>query len=89
MLCLEAGVSVTVLTRFQEFMEYEDVLFHLLRALKTILKTEEKVDEKFLKNLVHLLEHITLHKTALKTDEKPKNFCCGMRESCIIHYHEL
>ena len=78
MLCLEAVASITVLTRFQEFMEYEDVLFHLLRVLKTILKTEDKVDEKFLKNLIHLLEHITLHKASTKTDDKPKNFCCGM-----------
>ena len=72
--------STPVLTRFQEFIEYEDVLFHLLRVLDTILKAKTDVNEKFLKNLIYLLEHITLSDFSSKksTDSnKQKLFCSG------------
>lgn len=77
MLNLESE-STPVLTRFQEFIEYEDVLFHLLRSLGGILKTKTDVSEKFLKNLIYLLEHITMSdfKKASNGD-KQKLFCCG------------
>nr|CAG4636963.1 EOG090X04ZD [Ceriodaphnia reticulata]SVE72901.1 EOG090X04ZD [Ceriodaphnia reticulata] len=74
MLSLEKEAA-PVLTRFQEFMEYEDILFHLLRVLGKVLKTNSKVDETFLKNLIHLLEHITLHESPPKEEEKSKLFC--------------
>lgn len=74
MLSLEREAA-PVITRFQEFMEYEDVLFHLLRVLGKILKAQNNVDEKFLKNLIHILEHITLHNSPLKEEEKTKLFC--------------
>ncbi|XP_046460715.1 nucleolar complex protein 4 homolog B-like [Daphnia pulex] len=74
MLSLEKEAT-PLLTRFQEFMEYEDILFHLLRVLAKILKGKSNVDEKFLKNLIHILEHITLHNTPPKEEEKTKLFC--------------
>jgi len=76
MLNLESE-STPVLTRFQEFIEYEDVLFHLLRSLGGILKIKTDVSEKFLKNLIYLLEHITMSdfKKASNGD-KQKLFCC-------------
>lgn len=74
MLSLEKEAA-PVLTRFQEFMEYEDILFHLLRVLGKVLKTKSNVDETFLKNLIHLLEHITLHESPPKEEEIPKLFC--------------
>lgn len=93
---LEGEQALPVLTRFQEFIEYEDVLFHLLRVLGQILKNNKKdVDEKFLKNLMQLLEHVTLRSGPLKGEEKPKLFCFGMyfevkyarnRQSYILYY---
>ena len=74
MLSLEKEAT-PVLTRFQEFMEYEDILFHLLRVLGKILKGKSNVDEKFLKNLIYILEHITLHNSPPKEEEKTKLFC--------------
>lgn len=68
--------ATPVLTRFQEFMEYEDILFYLLSVLEKILKTKNSVDEKFLTNLVYLLEHITLPEKATD-EEKSKLFCCS------------
>lgn len=77
MLNLETETT-PVLTRFQEFIEYEDVLFHLLRTLGSILKTKTDVNEKFLKNLICLLEHITLSDSKKPSDaEKQKLFCCS------------
>nr|CAG4641647.1 EOG090X04ZD [Eurycercus lamellatus] len=73
MLGLETD-AVPVLTRFQEFMEYEDVLFHLLRVLSKLLKSKQDVNEKFLRNLIQLLEHVTLHES-VADEEKPKLFC--------------
>nr|CAG4647854.1 EOG090X04ZD [Moina brachiata]SVE92977.1 EOG090X04ZD [Moina brachiata] len=73
---LEDDQALPVLTRFQEFIEYEDVLFHLLRVLGQILKKNKKdVDEKFLKNLMQLMEHVTLRSAPPKGEEKPKMFC--------------
>ena len=70
--------STPVLTRFQEFIEYEDVLFHLLRSLGSILKSKTDVTEKFLKNLIYLLEHLTLSDFKKTSNaEKQKLFCCG------------
>ena len=80
MLSLEKEAT-PVLTRFQEFLEYEDVLFHLLRVLGKLLKTQ-KVDEKFLRNLICLMEHITLHDTADKEEEKTKLFCSSKKDNC-------
>lgn len=75
MLSLEKEAS-PVLTRFQEFMEYEDILFHLLRVLGKTFKTQSTIDEKFLRNLIYLLEHITLHDSpSSKEEEKPKLYC--------------
>nr|SVE75088.1 EOG090X04ZD [Daphnia dolichocephala] len=68
-----------VLTRFQEFMEYEDVLSHLLRVLGKILKAKSNVDERFLKNLIHILENITLHNSPPKEEEKTKHFCSNKK----------
>ena len=67
--------AAPVLTRFQEFMEYEDILLNLLQVLGKILKAKSNVDETFLKNLIHLLEHITLHESPPKEEEKSKLFC--------------
>nr|CAG4650111.1 EOG090X04ZD [Sida crystallina] len=72
--------TIPVLTRFQEFMEYEDVLYHLLRVLGIILKSKTDADEKFLKNLISVLEHVTLSSTMGTTDEKRKLFCSGKKE---------
>lgn len=77
MLSLEKEAA-PVVTRFQEFMEYEDILFHLLRVLGKILKAKNDVDEKFFKNLIHILEHITLHNQPQKEEEKTKLFCSSM-----------
>lgn len=75
---LEDDQALPVLTRFQEFIEYEDVLFHLLRVLGQILKKNKKdVDEKFLKNLMQLMEHVTLRSAPPKGEDKPKMFCSG------------
>nr|CAG4649283.1 EOG090X04ZD [Scapholeberis mucronata]SVE93582.1 EOG090X04ZD [Scapholeberis mucronata] len=73
MLTLEKEAT-SVLTRFQEFLEYEDVLFHLLRVLGKILKTQT-MNEKYLKNLIYLMEHIILHDSSDKEEEKTKLFC--------------
>nr|CAG4642472.1 EOG090X04ZD [Evadne anonyx] len=70
--------STPVLTRFQEFIEYEDVLFHLLRTLGSILKAKTDVNQKFMKNLIGLLENITLNDNKKPSDaEKQKLFCCN------------
>jgi hypothetical protein len=69
--------TIPVLTRFQEFIEYEDVLFYLLRVLGTILKSKAEEDESFLKNLVSLLEHITVNDYSNTPDEERKLFCLG------------
>nr|SVE91102.1 EOG090X04ZD [Daphnia sinensis] len=71
--------AAAVITRFQEFMEYEDVLFHLLRVLGKILKAQTNVDEKFLKNLIHILEHVTLPNSPQKEEEKTKLFCSNKK----------
>nr|CAG4647002.1 EOG090X04ZD [Megafenestra aurita]SVE92354.1 EOG090X04ZD [Megafenestra aurita] len=79
MLSLEKEAS-PVLTRFQEFMEYEDILFHLLRVLGKTFKTQSTIDEKFLRNLIYLLEHITLHDSpSSKEEEKPKLYCSNKK----------
>lgn len=76
MLNLQTGAAAAVLTRFQEFVEYDDVLFHLLRVLGIILKAKKDVDEKFLLNLICLLEHVTMHdNSSEKEDSKQKLFC--------------
>jgi U3 small nucleolar RNA-associated protein 19 len=69
--------TIPVLTRFQEFIEYEDVLFNLLRVLGTILKAKVEEDENFLKNLVSVLEHITVNDNSNTADEERKLFCLG------------
>nr|CAG4638409.1 EOG090X04ZD [Cyclestheria hislopi] len=61
---------VPVLTRFQEFLEYDDVLFHLLRVLGTILKTKKEVNDIFMKNLFYVLEHLTLETPDPKSERK-------------------
>lgn len=78
MLSLEKEGS-PVLTRFQEFLEYEDILLHLLRVLGKTLKIQSNIDEKFLRNLIYLLEHVTLHNSPPKEEEKPKLFCSSKR----------
>nr|CAG4634749.1 EOG090X04ZD [Alona affinis] len=67
--------SSPVLTRFQEFLEYEDVLFHLLRVLGKICKAKNDANDKFLTNLIQLLEHITIPNLAADDEEKSKLFC--------------
>ena len=69
--------TIPVLTRFQEFIEYEDVLYNLLRVLGTILKSKVEEDENFLKNLVSVLEHITVNDNSNTPDEERKLFCLG------------
>jgi len=83
MLSLEREAT-PLLTRFQEFMEYEDILFNLLRVLAKILKDKSNVDEKFLKNLIHILEHITLHNTPPKDEEKTKIFCSSNTTQTLL-----
>ena len=40
--------TIPVLTKFQEFIQYEDVLYKLLGVLDTILKSKVEEDENFL-----------------------------------------
>ncbi len=68
--------STPLLTRFQEFLEYEDVLYYLLKVLGKILKSKKDIDERFLQNLIQLLEEITIHSTS--DEEKSKLFCLGI-----------
>lgn len=82
MLSLDSESTPAVLTRFQEFLEYEDLLFHLLRVLGKVLKAKSNVDETFLKNLIQLLEHVTIHDS--NDEQKGKHFCSGMKKDKFI-----
>lgn len=82
LLDVEKDNSSSVLTRFQEFLEYEDVLFHLLRVLGKTCKSRRNASEKFLSNLIQVLEHVTMFETS--DQEKSKLFCSGKQKCCAF-----
>nr|CAG4643910.1 EOG090X04ZD [Lepidurus arcticus] len=66
-----------VITRFQEFLDFDDIKLHILRALSTLLKSYadqgREVNEIFLTNILVLLEHVVLNNKVETKDEEEED----------------
>nr|CAG4651775.1 EOG090X04ZD [Triops cancriformis] len=67
----------TLITRFQEFLDFEDIKLHILRALSSLLKSyaeqAREANDIFLENTINLLEHIVLTDRKAKKQEEEES----------------
>jgi hypothetical protein len=74
-----------LLSRFQEFTAYEDVLYYVWKLLPTVVLNKQQPSEIFIKNFLSLMDKIPIPKETIRNKGSWELLLCGregMCESC-------
>jgi hypothetical protein len=71
-----------LLSRFQEFTAYEDVLYYVWKLLPTVVLNKKQPNEIFIKNFLSLMDKIPIPKQIVRNKDNREMVLCGREGTC-------
>ena len=66
-----------LMSRFQEFTAYQDVLYYVWKLLPTIVLNKKQPNETFIKNFLNLMDKIPIPKETIRNNEDWEVLFCA------------
>jgi hypothetical protein len=81
-------ITENLLSRFQEFTAYGDVLYYVWKLLPAVVLNKQHPNEIFIKNFLSLLDKIPIPKETARNKEK-QELLCGREGMCEICFESV